>query len=259
MNTFGMEVDMKRSYKDYFSNVSQSYREFRPVYPRELFKWLAGIAPKHDVALDCGCGTGQASIGLAAHFKRVYAVDPSKSQIASAVRDAKVTYKVSAAEETGLYGNSVDLIVAAQSLHWFDIGRFYPEIRRVATQDAVFAAISYGLLTVDENVDELLLHLYCDILAPYWPRERRHVDDGYRSLSFPLREIAVPEFRMKTNWELDRFLGYLSTWSAVSQMRSKTGIDILAMMDAELRQAWGNPKEVKTVSWPLNLRAGIVK
>jgi ubiquinone/menaquinone biosynthesis C-methylase UbiE len=259
MNTFSRDIQMSVSFKDYFSNVSQSYRQYRPAYPRELFKWLAGISPRHDAALDCGCGTGQASIGLAAYFQKVYAVDPSKAQITNAVRNEKVAYNVAPAEATGLYGNSIDLIVAAQSLHWFDIGRFYGEVRRVAAQGAVFAAVSYGLVTVDEKIDELLQHLYYDILGPYWPPERKKVDDGYRTLSFPFREIAVPAFGMKAQWDREHFLGYLSTWSAAEEMRSKNGIDILEMMDAELRQAWGAPAETKLVTWPLHLRVGIVE
>lgn len=259
MNTYGKDVEMSLSFKDYFSNISQSYRQYRPVYPKELFKWLAGISPRCETALDCGCGTGQASLGLAAYFQKVYAVDPSKAQIANAVQDPKITYMAVPAEATGLPGRSSDLIVAAQSLHWFDIDRFYREVSRVASDGAVFSAFSYGLVTVNDKIDELLLHLYYDVLAPYWPPERKKVDDGYRSMSFPFREIAVPSFSMKAHWGLDRFLGYLSTWSAAEEMRSKRGIDILDMMDAELRYAWGNASETKLLVWPLHLRVGIVE
>ncbi|NTV99631.1 MAG: class I SAM-dependent methyltransferase [Chlorobiaceae bacterium] len=249
---------MSGTFKDYFSHNSRSYREFRPEYPEALFRWLAGISPRHWAALDCGCGTGQASLGLADYFQKVYAIDPSVSQITNALPDPKVTYLAVPAEETGFDDGSFDLVIAAQSLHWFDLESFYPEVRRLASAGAAFAAISYGLLSVDAEVDKVLGKLYRDILGPYWPQERRHVDDGYRSLPFPFAEIPVPAFRIKEQWGLERFLGYLSTWSAVKEMESATGRNALQMTGDELRESWGSPDETKLVSWPLAVRAGII-
>ncbi|NTU98027.1 MAG: class I SAM-dependent methyltransferase [Chlorobiaceae bacterium] len=250
---------MTGTFKDYFSDASRSCREFRPDYPEELFRRLAGISPRRCAALDCGCGTGQASSGLALYFQKVSAVDPSASQITNALPDPKVTYLSVPAEKTGFDNESFDLIIAAQSLHWFDLESFYPEARRLASDRAVFAAISYGLLSVDAETDKVLGMLYRVVLGPYWPEERRHVDDGYRSLPFPFTGIPVPVFQMQAQWSLDHFLGYLATWSAVREMKSRTGSDALRMMDAELRQAWGVSGAIRTVSWPLHLRVGIVE
>jgi SAM-dependent methyltransferase len=35
---------------------------------------------------------------------------------------------------------SIDLIVVAQALHWFDLQRFYKEVRRVLKNNGVLAA-----------------------------------------------------------------------------------------------------------------------
>lgn len=249
---------MKPAFKDHFSQVSEAYRAFRPEYPEELFQWLAGIAPRRESALDCGCGTGQAAVALARHFGRVYAVDPSQEQIANATQDDKVTYIVAPAEETGLLQGSQDLIIAAQSLHWFAFDRFYAEIRRLAGPNAVFAAFTYGLVSVDSALDQVVGRLYCDILGRYWPPERRYVDEGYRTLPFPFRELEAPEFVMTANWSIERFLGYLATWSAVKEYRARTGEDPLRGASEELGAAWGQD-ELKTVSWPLVIRAGVVE
>jgi ubiquinone/menaquinone biosynthesis C-methylase UbiE len=120
------------SFKDHFSSVAGAYRTFRPGYPPELFGWLASTVARRDVALDCGCGNGQASVELARHFGAVLAVDPGREQIRNAIPHARVEYRVSPAEETGIADRSVDLVTAAQALHWFDLDRFYPEVRRVA-------------------------------------------------------------------------------------------------------------------------------
>lgn len=249
---------MTVEFKDHFSQVSKEYRTFRPEYPEELFRWLARIAPQQEAALDCGCGTGQAAVALARYFRIVYAVDPSSEQIANAIHDEKVTYSVASAEKTGLPQESLDLIIAAQALHWFDLDRFYPEIHRIARQGAVFTAFSYGLITVNPEVDKVIKHLYYDNLGHYWPPERRHVDEGYRTLPFPFQEIAIPKFVMTANWDLQHLLGYLATWSAVKEFRARTADNPLKGAEAELRAVW-EQEEVKSISWPLVIRAGIIK
>jgi ubiquinone/menaquinone biosynthesis C-methylase UbiE len=44
---------------------------------------------------------------------------------------------VALAEASGLADRSVDLVSVAQALHWFDLGRFFAEVQRVARPNAV--------------------------------------------------------------------------------------------------------------------------
>ncbi|HJV35836.1 class I SAM-dependent methyltransferase [Geomonas sp.] len=250
---------MSQVFKDHFSEVSKAYREFRPEYPEELFQWLAEVAPARERALDCGCGTGQATVALARCFDEVTGVDPSAKQIEAAIADEKVRYLVAPAEQTGVPQGSQDLIIAAQALHWFDLDAFYAEVRRVARPQAVFAAITYGLFTLTPELDRVLGRLYGDMLGSYWPPERRHVDAGYRTLAFPFEEIAVPEIAMTVRWSFEQVIGYLSTWSAVKEYKAKTGEDPVALVGAELEEAWGDRQESRQVAWPLKIRAGRVK
>lgn len=247
---------MTQAFKDHFSQVSAGYRSFRPEYPAELFQWLAQMSPRQEAALDCGCGTGQAALALARHFATVYAVDPSAEQIAHAVQNERVEYRVAPAEATGLPGASQDLIIAAQALHWFDLERFYREVARVAREGALFAAFSYGLLTVHEGIDAVIGQLYHDLLGPYWPPERRHVDQGYLTLPFPFPELDAPHFAMTARWRFDHLMGYLATWSAVKEFKKRTGEDALTRVGAELEAAWGETGEERRISWPLVIRAG---
>jgi SAM-dependent methyltransferase len=245
--------------QDHFSTVASAYRAFRPGYPPELFDWLAGLASRHDAALDAGCGSGQASVALAAHFASVHAVDASRSQIEKAEPHPRVTYLVAPAEATGLPGRSVDLTISAQALHWFDTGRFYAELRRISRPGSVFAAFTYGLARVNEEVDRVVDALYWDTLRGFWPPERAHVEAQYRSLPFPLPEITPPPFAMEDAWPLERFLGYLTTWSGVKEHRERTGGDALVGVAPALRRAWGAPDRPRRVVWPLALRVGRVE
>lgn len=247
---------MTQQFKDYFSANSDAYRSYRPGYPPGLFVWLAGLPARRDAALDCGCGTGQASVALAEHFARVYAVDPSAGQIESATPHDRVEYRAAPAEETGLPDASVDLVIAAQALHWFDFGRFYPEVRRVAREGAVFAAFTYGLLAIGDDLDRIIGRFYRDVIGPCWPPERAHVDSGYRTLPFPFAEIEAPAFAMEAEWDLQHLMGYFETWSAVKEYRRIKGSDPLELVAGELAGAWGNGEQIRRVSWPLVLRAG---
>jgi SAM-dependent methyltransferase len=244
-------------FKDHFSGVAGAYRTFRPGYPPALFGWLAGLCPRRELALDCGCGNGQASVALAEHFAAVLAVDPGAEQVRHATAHPRVTYRVAPAEATGAPDGAVDLVVAAQALHWFEPARFWPEVRRVARPGAVVAAFTYGLLAVDGPVDRVVGRLYHETLRGHWPPERAHVDDGYRSLPFPCEPIAPPAFALSERWGLARLLGYLATWSGVSARDRALGVDTLAEVAPALRAAWGEAEE-KVVTWPLAVRAGRV-
>ena len=108
------------AFKDHFSGHAAIYREARPTYPPQLFAWLAQQTPDRELAWDCGCGNGQATVALAADFAHVIGTDPSANQIAGAQAAAKVEYRVEPAEQSSLPDTSASLVTVAQALHWFD-------------------------------------------------------------------------------------------------------------------------------------------
>src|SRR4029077_15251769 len=58
------------AFKDLFSLQAADYARFRPIYPPELYSWLAANAPARRLAVDVGTGNGQAAGALATHFAR---------------------------------------------------------------------------------------------------------------------------------------------------------------------------------------------
>lgn len=244
------------SFKDHFSAQATDYARFRPDYPAGLFAWLAGIAPMRDTAWDCGTGSGQAAVGLAAHFRHVIATDPSRRQLDHAEPHPRVEYRQASAEVSHLDTASVDLVTVAQAIHWFDLERFFSEARRVLKPGGVIAAWTYTLLDVEAGVDELIADYYKNIVGPYWPPERKLVDDRYRSLPFPFEPIKAPAFEIRTEWSRDDLLGYLGTWSATQAYQKANGIDPLAEFRRQLVPLWPDPATIKTLRWPLHLRAG---
>lgn len=244
------------SFKDHFSGHADDYTRYRPTYPAALFAWLAQQAPAHALAWDCATGNGQAALGLVAHFDAVVATDASANQITSATAHPRVRYAVAPAEDSGIAAHSVDLITVGQALHWFDFPAFYAEAARVLKPGGVLAAWSYGLMQVSPAVDAAVWRLYEPIVGPCWPPERRYVEEQYRTLPFPLNEIAAPAFAMEAEWTLAQLTGYLGTWSAVQRYRQERGADPLALIADELAAAWGEAEALRHVRWPLFMRVG---
>ena len=127
------------SFIDAFSDLAKQYAAARPRYPDSLFQTLAALAPATTAAWDCATGNGQAALGLAAHFQSVYATDASEQQVAQAARHPRIEYRVAPAENSSLRDGSVDMVSVATALHWFDLGRFYEEVRRVVRPRGLIA------------------------------------------------------------------------------------------------------------------------
>ncbi len=244
-------------FSDHFSAVAAHYADFRPSYPAALFAWLAAQCAGRTLAWDCGAGSGQASVALATHFARVHATDASADQIAHAERHPAVDYAISPAGHSGLADASADLVTVAQALHWFDLPAFYAEVQRVLKPGGVIAAWSYGVHTTEgDDVNALVRHFYESVVGPYWPPERRHVENGYRELPFPFARLVAPALTMQVQWPLARLLGYLGSWSATARLRQLQGSDPLPALERQLLPLWGNPAQARTVSWPLSLLVG---
>lgn len=238
-------------FKDHFSAQSAGYARHRPHYPPELFEYLAGLGGRQ-LAWDCATGSGQAAIALAAHFDEVIATDASRAQVDAAIAHPGVSYRVATAEDSGLAAGTVDLVTVGQALHWFDIPRFFAEAVRVLAPGGCVAAWCYELCTVSPECDAAVGHLYDDIVAAFWPPERRLIEERYAGIRFPGTGVDAPAFAMSVRWTVDDMLGYLRTWSACQHYRREHGDDPVAQVEEELREAWG--KGSRTVRWPLTVR-----
>ena len=243
------------SFKDHFSPQAAGYARYRPRYPDALFDYLAELCAAHTLAWDCGTGNGQAAVALAWHFERVVATDASAAQIREAQPHDRAEYHVVPASASPLADATADLVTVAQALHWFPFEAFYAEARRVLKPGGVLAAWAYGFQQdVGDGVDEILTAFYRDTVGPYWPPERRFIDEGYRTLPFPFPEIEPPTFFLRHRWTLAEQLGYLRTWSATRRYREALGTDPVAHVAPALADAWGDPEAPREIRWPVFLR-----
>jgi SAM-dependent methyltransferase len=255
------------SFPDHFSGHADAYSRHRPTYPAELYAWLAGLVEWHDVAWDCGTGSGQAAVGLADRFEHVVATDASPQQIRRARRHPGVSYVVAAAETPPLAHHAVALVTVAQAVHWFDLEAFYAEVRRVGRPGGILAVWTYSVFTVDPDVDDVVGWYYRDIVGPYWPRERWHVEDRYRNLPFPFDNLetdpsgtrgldAAPAFSMRPSWRREDVVAQLGTWSSTNRYRDVNGADPLDILRPRLAEVWPDDDEHRLVDWPLYVKVG---
>jgi len=243
-------------FADHFSRDSSAYAKFRPVYPPELFQWLATLPARQSVAWDCGTGTGQAATMLTPYFTQVIASDASRAQIKAADRSTRVRYFAALGEASSLAPARVDLVTVAQALHWIDRERFYQELDRVTAPGGALAIWTYGIFRSAPDIDAVVTRFYRDTVGPYWPPERVHVESGYRGIDIPIAEVRSPGFDIEGRLTLGELLGYVRTWSAVGRYIAARGNDPVPELEQELRPVWGDPARAQRLIWPLSVRAG---
>ena len=239
--------------KDNFSSGSDQYAQFRPTYPDALFDYLLTLVPHRQNAWDCGTGNGQVAIVLADHFDHVAATDLSGSQLASALPHQRIDYSVQPAEKTNFPNTYFDLITVAQAIHWFDFDAFYREVDRTIRPGGVLAVIGYDLLRISPAIDAVVDAFYREVVGPYWDKERRYIDEQYRTIPFPAGEIPAPVFVNEVEWSFEHLIGYLGTWSAVKHYQKQNGQDPVALVYPGLKKSWG-ADVVKKGRFPILLR-----
>ncbi len=244
------------SFEDHFSELAERYARHRPRYPTELYTYLSSLAPRTELAWDCGTGNGQAATSLAEHFEKVVATDASAEQIENAFRHPRVDYRVEPAERSSLAAGAVDLVTVGTAVHWFDLDGFYSEVRRVGKSGAVIAVWTYHQPAISEPVDAVVRRYYRETLDGYWSDRFQYLEDRYRTLPFPFEELEPPRLHMKTEWSLDQVLGFILSWSGTRKFVEENGERALRPLFEELEAAWGEAEQMRKLRWPLYFRIG---
>lgn len=125
-----MDSDDRRTRAASFDDVAEIYAAHRPEFQLEAVKWLVSDKPQR--VLELGAGTGKMTARLIELNHEVFAADPSEAMLKELNSHAAGAHPVRAtAESIPLATSSVDMVVAAQSLHLIDQDRAMPEIARV--------------------------------------------------------------------------------------------------------------------------------
>jgi SAM-dependent methyltransferase len=253
-------MNPEMSPSNWFESGGSAYAVFRPDYPDALVTYLAGIAPDNNLAVDVGCGTGQLTVRLAEHFRRVIGIDPSADQLAHAKPHSLIEYQQAHAEDLPVSDDCASLVVAAQAAHWFDLPRFYEEVRRIGRKHSILALVSYGAPRFEDGgIQDRFALFYEREIGPFWPPERRIVDQGYANIDFPFPELAAPRLFIQRRWSLNQVLGYFSTWSAWKRALQAGQTQIIQNFQNDIRSLWQQDVEARSIFWPIVIRAGAIK
>lgn len=244
--------------KDNFSQQASAYAKYRPTYPQELYDFILNKVEQRNTAWDCGTGNGQTAKELSKYFKEVFATDISEKQIQNASKTENIFYSVQTAEQTNFQDNHFNLVTVSQALHWFDVSKFYAEVKRVAKPNAWIAVWMYSLANISPEIDKLInVKHYKETLGSYWDYERRFVDDNYTTLPFSFKEIQCPVFKMRFEWTLQELEGYLNTWSALQKFIAQHNYNPVDKLMEEIKLFW--KQERKEVVFPVYMRMGQIE
>jgi SAM-dependent methyltransferase len=241
---------------DKFSEHSEQYARARPAYPDELFDAITLDLTNRHLAWDCGTGNGQAAVKLSKHFDRVHATDPSPQQLRNATQVENVKYSIGQAEESDLLPQSVDLVLVAQALHWFDRDRFYAEVRRVLQPDGRLVIVGYDWVYISGEVDRVLSQTLLEPIRPFWAKNDELVFDGYRTIEFPFAETRLPPVAMHLEWDLTQLLAYICSLSSTRAAIRELGDEFVQQAQITLAGVWGDPSSRRHAVMPLHTRCG---
>lgn len=159
------------------------------------------------------------------------------------------------------FQNQFDLIIVAQSLHWFNFPVFFQQVEKLLKSDGLFAAWTYTLNTFEgengEQATKVLNQFYQEIMwnGGYWPERRKHVDDMYQTIE---KEMPFKQHHKRTvidyrkQMPLIAYISYVSTWSAIELYGKKNGqeakMKLLENFKLDLMKAFQIESENSTIS-----------
>ena len=210
-----------------FSDRASDYVKYRPTYPAEaLSAILDGLGPPAGlVAADVGAGTGISARLLGDRGLRVIAVEPGDAMRRAAAPHPRVTWVSGKAEATGLRSQAADLVLCAQSFHWFRVPEALAEFARIlkphrrlaiawnrrSTTDRLTAGYRQAIVDVGGEIEAERMGFDPDVVAG-------------SGLFSPVERTAFPNFQ---RLDLDGLIGRAQSASYVP----KTGPAVERLLD----------------------------
>jgi SAM-dependent methyltransferase len=111
-----------------FGAHAEEYDLARPEWPVEVARWF--VPEEATLVVELGAGTGKLTRTVASLGVRVVAVEPDPRMLA-VLTSAGLEGAQGSAEEIPIADGEADAVVAGSCVHWFDLERALPEIRRV--------------------------------------------------------------------------------------------------------------------------------
>lgn len=203
---------------DRFSNRVENYVRYRPHYPFEIIPFLKqqiNLDSKWTLA-DIGSGTGISSDHFIQNGNLVYAVEPNQEMR----KAAEIFYKgntkfisISAtAENTSLPDHSIDLILAGQAFHWFDLQAAKKELRRIAKPNA-FLVLMWNERDVNSAFQQQYEKMLLELAPDYEAVCQHNIDEAAIRDFFAPQTYTLQTFSNAQLFDLEGLKGRLLSCS----------------------------------------------
>jgi ubiquinone/menaquinone biosynthesis C-methylase UbiE len=232
-----------------FDALANGYARWRPSYPIRLFEELARTLPDRGMALDVGAGTGISTRQLADALGSSWTVigaEPGEGMltVADAQGRATIRFVKGTAEALPSGDGTVQLVLAAQAVQWFDRPRFYREVQRVLSDPGWIAVVQNNRLWREST----LLAAYEELLERYNPTYRR----DYRAFDVSA-ELAAAGFveprKLSERWtrpmSREDFAGFVRTSTKFDGVVARVGRAAAGQLVEDLLERhWREPIDV---------------
>lgn len=234
-----------------YTGQARDYFLYRPTYPTSFFtdkiKKISSEAFEKEskrvengekrrqiIAIDLGCGSGQATNSFLPYFDKVIGVDVNKLQLDQALQRYNVEIDSGKVEFWEADCSKIDevinerlgenvclaLISVCQAFHWFDECDLLRRCKRaLAPFQGCMAILGYKILEMipSPNYDKNLFEDFYNTVRVFFAFDRDQLDNMYRDKDFREYFGNVAFYNENTvynNYPIQKFIGYLNTLSA---------------------------------------------
>ena len=197
-----------------FTKKVRYYAKYRPSYPEIMMQYLSvsGILADTKIIADIGSGTGILSKLFLDNGNIVYGIEPNQAMRKASkmhLKNYQQFYPMdSFAEATSLKNQSVDIIVAGTSFHWFNITKTKVEFKRILKPSGWVILI----WNIKNIVQPGLMYDYNDLVLRYKPkRSKKKISEILRFFFIP-NKVKIKSFENNQYLTWNGFKGtFLST------------------------------------------------
>ncbi|KAH9507373.1 hypothetical protein Btru_057943 [Bulinus truncatus] len=215
--------------------LAEMYSRYRPGYPQEIFDQIISYhdelgANGRQLAVDVCCGSGQSAVPLVKLFDKVIGVDVSQDLLDHLPKDVpNLTYYMCPAEDMPMIDSgTVDLVTVGAGLHWLDIDRFFPEVKRILKPGGTFAAYTWLVDQIEHGELRRYLMEAAVIFKDYYTSKALIGFDKYQSVEFPFQDLRRFELQMKDEMTMEQWEGFIHTFHSTKlYYEAHPGTDIV--------------------------------
>ncbi len=194
-----------------FTGRAEAYAKARLSYPEAALDYIGSLIPPDAVFADIGAGTGKLTLLLGQRRYPGFAVEPNadmRKQLTFTLSPyPQVKIIGGSAEATALPDHSVDVVLCAQALHWFDPDGFRAECRRICKPGGIVIAV-YNV-TLEGNNSPHSKSSNHSKSSSHSKSPSHSKTSAHRFFDSPsVQEFANPQFYTRENW-----LAYMTSHS----------------------------------------------